>query len=58
MLWDALLTGSLQNGNVPVTLGAANAATVALAYQLSLFFFFFDWKTCLIHTAANHKMKE
>ena len=55
MLWDALLTGSLHNGNVPVTLGAANAATIALAYQLSLFFF--DWKTCLIHTAANDRMK-
>ena len=30
---------SLHNGNVPITLGAANAATVALAYQLNLFFF-------------------
>ena len=29
---------SLHNGNVPITLGAANAATVAVAYQLSLFF--------------------
>lgn len=46
---------SLHNGNVPVTLDAANAATVTLAYQLTLFFFY--WKTCLIHTAANHKMK-